>query len=70
MNRFLDHHGVLDADLERMAAADRRVAALLPPDRQPTSLAGRLLIVVDSEARPAPAARRAAQSAPAASCAA
>ncbi|WP_198373186.1 L,D-transpeptidase, partial [Roseomonas rosulenta] len=68
MNRFLDHHGVLDAELERMAAEDRRAAALLPADRQPTSLAGRLLIVVDSDTRPM--ARIAGESTPAASCAA
>lgn len=50
MNRFLDRHGVLDAELERIAPGDARTAALLPPDRTPTPIAGRLLIVVDSAA--------------------
>lgn len=50
MNRFLDRNGVLDAELERIAPGDARTAALLPPDRAPTPIAGRLLIVVDSGA--------------------
>jgi lipoprotein-anchoring transpeptidase ErfK/SrfK len=48
MNKFLDSHGVLDADYERVAATDIRYRALLKPDRTPSLLAGRLLIVVDS----------------------
>lgn len=48
MNRFLDIHGVLDADYERAAATDPRVAAVLRPERTPTSLAGTLLIVIES----------------------
>ncbi|MBL6458168.1 hypothetical protein JMJ55_22780 [Belnapia sp. T6] len=48
MNRFLDRHGVLDADQERAAASDGRFRALLLPDREPTPLAGRALVVVDS----------------------
>lgn len=65
MNRFLDANGIIDAEVERQAAADARAAALLLPDRRPTPLAGRLLIVVDSGsdrvagARPAPEPRRA-----------
>jgi hypothetical protein len=50
MNRFLDLHGVLDADVERQAAGSPRVAALLAPERRPTPIAGRLLVVVDSAA--------------------
>lgn len=52
VNRFLDRHGVLDADHERAAAMDARFRALLHPDRTPTPLAGRLLVVVDSSAGP------------------
>ena len=48
MNRFLDLHGVLDADYERIAVQDVRYRALLQPARDPTPLAGRLLVVVDS----------------------
>jgi hypothetical protein len=48
MNRFLDLHGVLDADYERAAADDPRIAAILLPQRQPSRLAGNLLVVVDS----------------------
>lgn len=59
MNRFLDRHGVLDAELERIAARDERTAALLPPDRTPTPIAGRMLIVVDSAAPRVPPARMA-----------
>jgi CRP-like cAMP-binding protein len=38
MNRFLDRHGILDADYERAAKTDGRFAALLLPDRIPTRL--------------------------------
>jgi len=48
MNRFLDQYGVLDVDYERAAREDARFEALLLPDRTPSPLAGRLLIVVDS----------------------
>lgn len=48
MNRFLDVNGVLDADVARLAEADRRFASLLLAERTPTLLAGRALIVVDS----------------------
>ncbi len=47
MNRFLDRYGILDADYERAAQLDRRFAALLLPDRNPTPLAGNLLVVID-----------------------
>jgi hypothetical protein len=52
MNRFLDRHGVLDADYERDAPHDPRLASVLLPDRVPTPLAGDTMIVVDS-AQPA-----------------
>jgi hypothetical protein len=54
MNRFLDSHGILDADYERAARLDRRFAALLPPDRVPTPLAGNMLVIVDSAEPPHP----------------
>jgi hypothetical protein len=48
LNRFLDHYGVIDADLERAAATDLRFRALLPADREPTAIAGHALVVYDS----------------------
>jgi hypothetical protein len=48
MNRFLDMHGVLDADYERAAGGDARLGSILPRDRIPTPLAGDALVVVDS----------------------
>ena len=48
MNRFLDHHGVLDAEYERAATTELRFRALLPPGRDPSPLAGNTLVVVDS----------------------
>jgi hypothetical protein len=48
MNRFLDVHGVLDADYERAARDDPRVASILLPEREPSRLAGEALVVVDS----------------------
>ena len=48
MNRFLDMHGVLDADYERAAQDDVRVSSLLLRARQPSLLAGNALVVVDS----------------------
>jgi hypothetical protein len=48
MNRFLDLHGVLDADYERAAPDDAEIRAVLLPARQPTPLAGNLVVVVDS----------------------
>ena len=48
MNRFLDRHGILDADYEQVAKGDPRFEALLLPTRAPTPLAGNALVVVDS----------------------
>ncbi len=48
MNRFLDLHGVLDADYERNAASDLRINALLLPERRPSRLAGNAMVVIDS----------------------
>ncbi len=52
MNRFLDRHGVLDAEYERAAVDEIRYRALLLPDRVPTPLAGSALVVVDSSGAP------------------
>jgi len=52
MNRFLDRHGVLDADYDRAATEDPAFRALLLPDRVPDPLAGRLLIVIDTRDPP------------------
>ncbi|MBP0463374.1 L,D-transpeptidase [Roseomonas sp. PWR1] len=57
MNRFVDANGIIDAEIERQAASDPRAASLLLPERRPTALAGRLLIVVDSAADQVPPAR-------------
>ena len=62
LNRFLDRHGVLDAEYERVAVTDIRFRALLLPDREPSSLAGDMLIVVDSA--PAQAVQTAVKAAP------
>jgi hypothetical protein len=56
MNRFLDRHGILDADYERAATDDPRFAALLLPDRTPTPLAGDALVIIDSS-QPLPTAK-------------
>ncbi len=48
LNRFLDRHGVLDAEYEAAARDDLRYRALLPRDRTPTPLAGTALVVVNS----------------------
>ena len=52
LNRFLDRHGVLDADYERVAVTDIRFRTLLGPNRTPTPLAGTALVVVDSSPAP------------------
>jgi hypothetical protein len=48
MNRFLDWHGVLDADYERAARDDAGFRAILARGREPTPLAGNALIVLDT----------------------
>jgi hypothetical protein len=50
MNRFIDRNGVIDAEIERQARDDPRVAALLRPDRTPSPVAGRMLVVVEGAA--------------------
>jgi hypothetical protein len=48
MNRFLDMHGVLDADYERAARDNVRVRSILRNEREPSPLAGNAMVVVDS----------------------
>ena len=48
MNRFLDHHGVLDRDYEMLAHYDPAYGAVLLPDRDPSLLAGDKLVIIDS----------------------
>lgn len=48
MNKFMDHYGLIDALYEQAASYDPRFQALLPKDRQPTPIAGDLVVVVDS----------------------
>lgn len=48
MNRFLDRHGVLDADYQQMAAFDVAYRAILSDNADPTPLAGDNLVVVDT----------------------
>jgi hypothetical protein len=54
LDRFLDHHGILDADYERAAALGRHLSILLP-DREPTPWAGRYLVIIDSARSTRPA---------------
>jgi hypothetical protein len=53
LNRFLDLHGVLDADYEAQAAAGQPPRTLRE-DRQPLPWAGRYLVVIDSQAAERP----------------
>jgi hypothetical protein len=48
MNRFLDVHGVLDADYELAAREDVRVRSILLREREPSPLAGNAMVVIDS----------------------
>ena len=48
LNVFFDRYGVLDADYERAAETDARYRGLLRANRTPSSLAGNLMLVVDS----------------------
>lgn len=48
MNKFMDHYGLLDARYQQASSYDIRFRALLPRDREPTPIAGDLVIVVDS----------------------
>jgi hypothetical protein len=47
LNRFIDRHGVLDADYESARLSGRQLW-ILEGDRQPVADAGRYLVVVDS----------------------
>lgn len=48
LNRFMDRHGLLDAQYEQAASYDGRFRALLPHDRTPSPIAGDAMVVVDS----------------------
>ncbi len=48
VDRFMDRHGVLDADYEIAAVDDISFRAILPRDRVPTPLANDRLVIVDS----------------------
>jgi hypothetical protein len=48
LNQFLDRHGIIDADIERLAVQDAGYRALLSRQLSPTPLAGDAVIVVDS----------------------
>ena len=48
MNRFLDVHGVLDADYELAARDNVRFRSILRLEREPSPLAGNAMIVVNS----------------------
>ena len=48
MNRFMDHHGVLDTDYLQVAPSVAAYRAILPDNADPTPLAGDTLVVIDS----------------------
>jgi hypothetical protein len=54
LDRFLDHHGILDADYEAYAEAGNPVH-VLESDRVVTPWAGRYVVVIDSGAKTRPA---------------
>lgn len=54
LNRFLDRHGVLDADYERALAAGDKLW-VLGADLEPMPWPGRYLVIVDSQATERPA---------------
>ena len=58
MNRFLDRHGVIDAEYERAAATDIRFRACCCPTVSRRRCAGDTLIVIDSAEKPPQAASR------------
>ena len=53
LNRFLDVHGVLDADYEALASAGQP-QRILRADRQPLPWPGRYLVIIDSQATERP----------------
>jgi hypothetical protein len=59
LNRFLDRHGIIDADIAAFAVRNIAYRALLPAHAKPTPLAGDAVVVIDSSEpwlRPHPAA--------------
>jgi hypothetical protein len=59
LNRFLDTHGVLDADYEAAATANQP-ARVLRADRLPLPWPGRYMVIIDSETSERPAWSQAA----------
>ncbi|MGC2519554.1 MAG: L,D-transpeptidase [Burkholderiales bacterium] len=55
LDRFLDHHGILDANYERVVTTLGMRLSILLPDREPTPWAGRTLVIIDSERSRRPA---------------
>jgi hypothetical protein len=53
LDRFLDHHGILDANYERAASLGVHLS-VLQPGREPTQDAGRYLVVIDSQRKSRP----------------
>jgi hypothetical protein len=53
LNRFIDRHGILDADYEA-AMAEGRTFWVLPVEREATPWSGRYLVVVDTERKVRP----------------
>lgn len=54
LNTFLDRHGILDAKYYQALAKGKHMW-ILPEDRIPTSLPGRYLVIIDSQAQTRPA---------------
>ncbi|OUI86033.1 L,D-transpeptidase [Acetobacter tropicalis] len=52
LNVFIDKHGLIDAEYERMATVDIRFRALLRKDRVASPLAGAAVVVVDTSDMP------------------
>ena len=50
LNTFLDQAGLIDAKLRQAAPRSRAIAALLPKDATPSSVAGHMIVVFDSSA--------------------
>ncbi|WP_068171886.1 L,D-transpeptidase [Neokomagataea thailandica] len=48
LNQIMDHDGLIDALYEQAASSDKRFAALLLKDRAPLSIAGDVIVVIDS----------------------
>ncbi|CAN0628255.1 exported protein of unknown function [Burkholderia multivorans] len=54
MNEFIDRHGIIDAEYEALVASGRSLW-VLHPGREVTPLAGRYIVVIDSQRKTRPA---------------